>query len=106
MKQIGLKFPDAHAGGLAFLARGGRVAFHFIRRAQAEYPHVKIYRIEPSTSEVMMFLHPTMSYEEREQVLRYGYTSMTSVLKRRRAVIEELMQFHGLNPPDEAAIGG
>ena len=77
-----------------------------IRRAQAEYPHVKIYRIEPSTSEVMMFLHPTMSYEEREQVLRYGYTSMTSVLKRRRAVIEELMQFHGLNPPDEEAIGG
>ncbi len=77
-----------------------------IRRAQAEDPHVKIYRIEPSTSEVMMFLHPTMSYAEREQILRYGYTSMTSILKRRRSVIEELMQFHGLNPPDEAAIGG
>ncbi len=77
-----------------------------IRRLQVEYPQVKIYRIEPSSSEVMMFLHPTMSYTEREQILRYGYTSMTSVLKRRRAVIEELMQFHGLNPPDEATIGG
>jgi hypothetical protein len=29
---------------------------------------------------------------------------MTSILKRRRAVIEELMQFHGLNPSDEASI--
>jgi len=74
-----------------------------IRRAQAEFPQVKIYRIEPSSAEVMMFLHPTMSYAEREQILRYGYTSMTSILKRRRAVIEELMQFHGLNTPDEAA---
>jgi hypothetical protein len=26
--------------------------------------------------------------------------------KRRRAVIEELMQFHGLNPPDEVSVGG
>src|SRR5258705_4793721 len=75
-----------------------------IRRAQAEFPQVKIYRIEPSSAEVMMFLHPTMSYAEREQILRYGYTSMTSILKRRRAVIEELMQFHGLNPPDEASV--
>jgi hypothetical protein len=47
-----------------------------------------------------------MSYSEREQVLRYGYTSMTSILRRRRAVIEELMQFHGLNPPDEVSAGG
>lgn len=76
-----------------------------IRRAQVEYPDVKIYRIEPSSTEVMMFLHHAMNYEEREQVLRYGYTSMTSILKRRRAVIEELMQFHGLNPPDEATAG-
>lgn len=75
-----------------------------IRRAQAEFSQVKIYRIEPSSGEVMMFLHPTMSYAEREQILRYGYTSMTSILKRRRAVIEELMQFHGLNPPDEASV--
>jgi len=75
-----------------------------IRRAQAEFPQVKIYRIEPSSAEVMMFLHPTMSYSEREQILRYGYTSMTSILKRRRAVIEELMQFHGLNPSDEASV--
>jgi predicted acylesterase/phospholipase RssA len=74
-----------------------------IRRAQAEFPQVKLYRIEPSSAEVMMFLHPTMSYAEREQILRYGYTSMTSILKRRRAVIEELMQFHGLNTPDEAS---
>jgi len=66
-----------------------------IRRVQAEFPQVKMYRIEPSSAEVMMFLHPTMSYSEREQILRYGYTSMTSILKRRRAVIEELMQFHG-----------
>ncbi len=77
-----------------------------IRRAQAEFPQVKIYRIEPSSAEVMMFLHPTMSYVEREQILRYGYTSMTSILKRRRAVIEELMQFHGLNPSDEASGAG
>lgn len=76
-----------------------------IRRAQVEYPDVKIYRIEPSSTEVMMFLHHAMNYEEREQVLRYGYTSMTSILKRRRAVIEELMQFHGLNPADEASAG-
>jgi len=75
-----------------------------IRRAQAEFPQIKIYRIEPSSSEVLMFLHPTMSYAEREQILRYGYTSMTSILKRRRAVIEELMQFHGLNPSDEASV--
>ena len=75
-----------------------------IRRAQVEFPQVKIYRIEPSSAEVMMFLHPTMSYAEREQILRYGYTSMTSILKRRRAVIEELMQFHGLNPSDEASV--
>ncbi len=75
-----------------------------IRRAQVEFPQVKIYRIEPSSAEVMMFLHPTMSYSEREQILRYGYTSMTSILKRRRAVIEELMQFHGLNPTDEASV--
>jgi len=74
-----------------------------IRRAQAEFPQVKLYRIEPSSAEVMMFLHPTMSYAEREQILRYGYTSMTSILKRRRAVIEELMQFHGLNTLDEAS---
>lgn len=74
-----------------------------IRRAQAEFPQVKLYRIEPSSAEVMMFLHPTMSYAEREQILRYGYTSMTSILKRRRAVIEELMQFHGLNTPDETS---
>ncbi len=77
-----------------------------IRRCQAEYPDVKLYRIEPSSSEAMMFLHHTMSYSEREQLLRYGYTSMTSILRRRRAVIEELMQFHGLNPPDEATAGG
>ncbi len=77
-----------------------------IRRCQAEYPDVKLYRIEPSSSEVMMFLHHTMSYREREQILRYGYSSMTSILKRRRAVIEELMQFHGLNPPDEISVGG
>jgi predicted acylesterase/phospholipase RssA len=76
-----------------------------IRRAQAEFPDVKIYRIEPSTTEVMMFLHHAMNAEEREQVLRYGYTSMTSILKRRRAVIEELMQFHGLNPPGEVSAG-
>ncbi|HEY7727904.1 MAG TPA: patatin-like phospholipase family protein [Candidatus Eisenbacteria bacterium] len=76
-----------------------------IRRAQVEYPDVKIYRIEPSSTEVMMFLHHAMNYEEREQVLRYGYTSMTSILKRRRAVIEELMQFHGLTPSDEATAG-
>ena len=76
-----------------------------IRRAQAEFPDVKIYRIEPSSTEVMLFLRGAMSYEEREQILRYGYTSMTSILKRRRAVIEELMQFHGLNPPDEASAG-
>jgi NTE family protein len=76
-----------------------------IRRAQAEYPDVKIYRIEPSSTEVVMFLHHAMNYEEREQVLRYGYTSMTSILKRRRVVIEELMQFHGLTPPDEATAG-
>lgn len=75
-----------------------------IRRAQAEFPQVKVYRIEPSSAEVMMFLHPTMSYAEREHILRYGYTSMTSILKRRRSVIEELMQFHGLNPPDEASV--
>jgi predicted acylesterase/phospholipase RssA len=77
-----------------------------IRRCQAEYPEVKLYRIEPSSSEAMMFLHSTMSYSEREQVLRYGYTAMTSILRRRRAVIEELMQFHGLNTPDEASAGG
>lgn len=77
-----------------------------IRRCQAEYPDVKLYRIEPSSSEAMMFLHHTMSYSEREQLLRYGYTSMTSILRRRRAVIEELMQFHGLNTPDEASAGG
>lgn len=77
-----------------------------IRRYNAEYPDVKIYRIEPTSSEVIMFLHNTMSVQEREAVLRYGYTSMTSILKRRRAVIEELMQFHGLNPPDEASAGG
>jgi predicted acylesterase/phospholipase RssA len=77
-----------------------------IRRCQAEYPDVKLYRIEPSSSEAMMFLHHTMSYTEREQLLRYGYTSMTSILRRRRAVIEELMQFHGLNAPDEASAGG
>ncbi len=76
-----------------------------IRRAQAEFPDVKIYRIEPPSTEPMMFLHATMSYEEREQILRYGYTSMTSILKRRRAVIEELMQFHGLAAPDEASAG-
>ena len=77
-----------------------------IRRCQVEYPDVKLYRIEPSSSEVILFLHPTMSYSEREQILRYGYTSMTSILRRRRAVIEELMQFHGLNPPDEISAGG
>ncbi|MGH7680973.1 MAG: patatin-like phospholipase family protein [Candidatus Eiseniibacteriota bacterium] len=77
-----------------------------IRRCQAEYPDVKLYRIEPSSSEAMMFLHHTMSYSEREQLLRYGYTSMTSILRRRRAVIEELMQFHGLNSQDEASAGG
>jgi len=77
-----------------------------IRRCQVEYPDVKLYRIEPSSSEVMMFLHHTMSSREREQILRYGYSSMTSILKRRRAVIEELMQFHGLNPPDEVSVGG
>ena len=54
----------------------------------------------------MMFLHHTRSYAEREQLLRYGYTSMTSILRRRRSVIEELMQFHGLNAPDEASAGG
>ena len=77
-----------------------------IRRYQAEYPDVKLYRIEPSSSEVIMFLHNTMSVQVRESVLRYGYTSMTSVLKRRRAVIEELMQFHGLSTPDELSAGG
>jgi predicted acylesterase/phospholipase RssA len=77
-----------------------------IRRCQVEYPSVKLYRIEPSSSEPMMFLHHTMSYAEREQILRYGYTSMTAILRRRRAVIEELMQFHGLNPPDEISVGG
>jgi NTE family protein len=77
-----------------------------IRRCQVEYPGVKLYRIEPSSSEPMMFLHHTMSYAEREQILRYGYSSMTSILRRRRAVIEELMQFHGLNPPDEVTAGG
>ncbi len=77
-----------------------------IRRCQAESPDVKIYRIEPSSREVMLFLHHSMSYAEREQILRYGYTSMTSILRRRRAVIEELMQFHGLNPPDEISAGG
>jgi len=65
-----------------------------------------MYRIEPSSSEVILFLHNMMSVHEREAVLRYGYTSMTSILKRRRAVIQELMQFHGLNPPDEALAGG
>ena len=77
-----------------------------IRRYQAEYPEVKMYRIEPSSSEVILFLHNTMSVQEREAILRYGYTSMTSILKRRRAVIQELMQFHGLNPHDEALAGG
>jgi len=77
-----------------------------IRRCQVENPEVKLYRIEPSSSEPMMFLHHTMSYAEREQILRYGYTSMTSILRRRRAVIEELMQFHGLNSPDEVSSGG
>jgi len=77
-----------------------------IRRYQAEFPEVKMYRIEPSSSEVILFLHNMMSVQEREAILRYGYTSMTSVLKRRRAVIQELMQFHGLNPPDEALAGG
>jgi predicted acylesterase/phospholipase RssA len=77
-----------------------------IRRCQAEYPDVKLYRIEPSSSEAMMFLHNTMSYSEQEQVLRYGYTAMTSILRRRRSVIEELMQFHGLQTPDEASAGG
>ncbi|HET9941641.1 MAG TPA: patatin-like phospholipase family protein [Candidatus Eisenbacteria bacterium] len=77
-----------------------------IRRCQVEYPSVKLYRIEPSSSEPMMFLHHTMSYTEREAILRYGYTSMTAILRRRRAVIEELMQFHGLNPPDEISVGG
>jgi len=76
-----------------------------IRRAQAEFPDVKIYRIEPSSTEVMLFLRNAMNAEEREQILRYGYTSMTSILKRRRAVIEELLQFHGLNPPGEASAG-
>ena len=64
------------------------------------------FRIEPSSSEVIMFLHNMMSVQEREAILRYGYTSMTSILKRRRAVVQELMQFHGLNPPDEALAGG
>ncbi len=77
-----------------------------IRRYQNEFPEVKMYRIEPSCSEVILFLHNMMSVQEREAVLRYGYTSMTSILKRRRAVIQELMQFHGLNPPDEALAGG
>jgi predicted acylesterase/phospholipase RssA len=77
-----------------------------IRRYQAEFPEVTMYRIEPSSSEVILFLHNMMSVQEREAVLRYGYTSMTSILKRRRAVIQELMQFHGLNPPDEALAGG
>jgi predicted acylesterase/phospholipase RssA len=77
-----------------------------IRRYQAEFPEVKMYRIEPSSSEVILFLHNMMSVQEREAVLRYGYTSMTSILKRRRSVIQELMQFHGLNPPDEALAGG
>jgi predicted acylesterase/phospholipase RssA len=76
-----------------------------IRRAQVEFPDVKIYRIEPSSTEVMLFLHHAMNSEEREQILRYGYTSMTSILRRRRAVIEELLQFHGLNPPGEASAG-
>jgi predicted acylesterase/phospholipase RssA len=77
-----------------------------IRRYQVEYPEVKIYRIEPSSSEVMLFLHHAMSSRERERILRYGYSSMTSVLKRRRAVMEELMQFHGLQPGDELSAQG
>ena len=77
-----------------------------IRRCQVENPDVKLYRIEPSSSEAMLFLHHAMSTSEREQILRYGYTSMTSILRRRRAVIEDLMQFHGLNPPDEISAGG
>jgi len=77
-----------------------------IRRSQVEYPHVKIYRIEPSSAEVMLFLHHAMSIGERERILRYGYSSMTSILKRRRAVMEELMQFHGLQPGDEVSAQG
>ncbi|HSQ60065.1 MAG TPA: patatin-like phospholipase family protein, partial [Acidobacteriota bacterium] len=77
-----------------------------IRRYQVEYPEVKIYRIEPSSSEVMLFLHHAMSSRERERILRYGYSSMTSVLKRRRAVMEELMQFHGFQPGDELSAQG
>jgi predicted acylesterase/phospholipase RssA len=77
-----------------------------IRRYQVEYPDVKIYRIEPSSSEVMLFLHHAMSIRERERILRYGYSSMTSSLKRRRAVMEELMQFHGLQPGDEVSAQG
>jgi predicted acylesterase/phospholipase RssA len=77
-----------------------------IRRYQVEYPDVKIYRIEPSSSEVMLFLHHAMSSRERERVLRYGYSSMTSILKRRRAVMEELMQFHGFQPGDEVSAQG
>lgn len=72
-----------------------------IRRYQVEYPHLKIYRIEPSSSEVMLFLHHAMSSRERERILRYGYSSMTSILKRRRAVIEELMEIHGFHSSDD-----
>jgi hypothetical protein len=31
---------------------------------------------------------------------------MTSILKRRRAVMEELMQFHGFQPSDEISAQG
>lgn len=77
-----------------------------IRRYQVEYPQVKIYRIEPSSSEVMLFLHHAMSSGERERILRYGYSSMTSILKRRRSVIEELMEIHGFNPSDDLTAEG
>jgi len=67
-----------------------------LRRYHAQHPEATFLLIEPREEEADMFLQNPMSWESRKQMVRYGYSSTTELLRTERAKWLEAFERHGV----------
>jgi len=76
-----------------------------LRRYQAQHPEATFLLVEPHEQEADMFLHNPMSWESRKEMVRYGYSSTTELLRVQRTRWHEAFERHGVSvaPDSEVA---
>ncbi len=60
-----------------------------LKRLRREVPHATIASIEPRHDDATMFMHSPMNFAARRTILRYGYDTTMTYLRRDGAGLRE-----------------